>query len=63
MVWRGASGTGDGSSRSLHDFVGMDPHKKTIVAAMTAAGEVGKAASCGTHPNVFRRGKRTPLEG
>lgn len=33
-------------------FIGMDVHKETIVAAVTAAGEVGKAASYGTHPNT-----------
>jgi transposase len=33
-------------------FIGMDVHKETIVAAITAAGEVGKAASYGTHPNT-----------
>ena len=33
-------------------FIGMDVHKETIVAAITAAGEVGKAVSYGTHPNT-----------
>ncbi len=33
-------------------FIGMDVHKETIVAAITAAGEVGKAASYGTHHNT-----------
>lgn len=33
-------------------FIGMDVHKETIVAAITAAGEVGKATSYGTHPNT-----------
>ena len=33
-------------------YVGMDVHKETIVAAVTAAGEVGKATSYGTHPNT-----------
>jgi hypothetical protein len=30
----------------------MDVHKATIVAAVTAAGEVGKATSYGTHANT-----------
>ncbi len=33
-------------------FIGMDVHKETIVVAVTAAGEVGKATSYGTHPNT-----------
>jgi transposase len=33
-------------------FIGMDVHKETIVAAVTAAGEVGKAAQYGTYPNT-----------
>jgi transposase len=33
-------------------FIGMDVHKETIVAAVTAAGDVGKATSYGTHPNT-----------
>ena len=33
-------------------FIGMDVHKATIVAAVTAAGEVGKATSYGTHANT-----------
>jgi transposase len=33
-------------------FVGMDVHKDTIVAAATAAGEVGKATPYGTFPNT-----------
>ena len=33
-------------------FIGMDVHKETIVAAITAAGEVGKAMSYGTCPNT-----------
>ncbi len=33
-------------------FVGMDVHKATIVVAMTATGEVGKAVSYGTIPNT-----------
>jgi transposase len=33
-------------------FVGMDVHKDTIVVAVTATGEVGKAAAYGTFPNT-----------
>ena len=33
-------------------FVGMDVHKETIVVAVTAAGEVGKATAYGTVPNT-----------
>src|SRR3984957_13420962 len=51
MVWRGASGTGDGSWNSLR-FIGMDVHKDTIVVAVTATGDVGKATPYGTFPNT-----------
>lgn len=33
-------------------FVGMDVHKDTIVVAVTATGEVGKATAHGTFPNT-----------
>jgi transposase len=33
-------------------FIGMDVHKDTIVVAVTAAGEVGKAVLYGTFPNT-----------
>jgi transposase len=33
-------------------FVGMDVHKDTIVVAVTAAGEVGKATAYGKLPNT-----------
>ena len=33
-------------------FIGMDVHKDTIVVAVTAAGEVGKATPYGTFPNT-----------
>jgi transposase len=33
-------------------FVGMDVHKETIVVAVTATGEVGKAMAYGTFPNT-----------
>jgi transposase len=33
-------------------FVGMDVHKDTIVVAVTASGEVGKATPYGTFPNT-----------
>jgi transposase len=33
-------------------FVGMDVHKDTIVVAVTASGEVGKATAYGTFPNT-----------
>jgi transposase len=33
-------------------FVGMDVHKDTIVAAVTATGEVGNATAYGTFPNT-----------
>jgi transposase len=33
-------------------FIGMDVHKDTIVVAVTATGEVGKAAAYGTFPNT-----------
>src|SRR4051812_6907228 len=52
MVWRGASGTGDGSMEQPTRFVGMDVHKETIVVAVTATGEVGKATAYGTFPNT-----------
>jgi hypothetical protein len=32
-------------------FIGMDVHKETIVGAVTAAGDVGKATPYGTFPN------------
>jgi hypothetical protein len=32
-------------------FIGMDVHKETIVVAVTAAGDVGKATPYGTFPN------------
>jgi transposase len=33
-------------------FIGMDVHKDTIVVAVTAAGDVGKAMPYGTFPNT-----------
>src|ERR1700704_41124 len=33
-------------------FIGMDVHKDTIVVAVTATGEVGKATAHGTFPNT-----------
>jgi transposase len=33
-------------------FVGMDVHKDTIVVAVTATGDVGKATAYGTFPNT-----------
>jgi transposase len=33
-------------------FVGMDVHKDTIVVAVTATGETGKATAYGTLPNT-----------
>src|SRR5689334_22536864 len=33
-------------------FVGMDVHKETIVVAITATGEIGKATAYGTFPNT-----------
>ena len=33
-------------------FIGMDVHKETIVVAVTATGDVGKATSYGTFPNT-----------
>ena len=33
-------------------FIGMDVHKETIVVAVTAAGDVGKATAYGTIPNT-----------
>ena len=33
-------------------FVGMDVHKETIVVAVTASGDVGKATPYGTFPNT-----------
>ena len=33
-------------------FVGMDVHKDTIVVAVTATGEVGRATAYGTFPNT-----------
>jgi hypothetical protein len=36
-------------------FIGMDVHKATIVVAITATGEVGKATAYGTVPNTPRR--------
>jgi transposase len=33
-------------------FVGMDVHKDTIVVAVTAAEEIGKATAYGTFPNT-----------
>ena len=33
-------------------FIGMDVHKDTIVVAVTATGEVGKATAYGTFPNT-----------
>jgi hypothetical protein len=33
-------------------FIGMDVHKDTIVVAVTAAGDVGKATPYGTFPNT-----------
>ena len=33
-------------------FVGMDVHKDTIVVAVTATGDVGKATPYGTLPNT-----------
>ena len=32
-------------------FIGMDVHKDTIVCAVTAAGDSGKATPYGTFPN------------
>ena len=33
-------------------FIGMDVHKDTIVVAVTAAGDVGKATPYGTFPKT-----------
>jgi hypothetical protein len=33
-------------------FIGMDVHKETIVVAVTAAGDSGKATPYGTFPNT-----------
>jgi transposase len=33
-------------------FIGMDVHKDTIVVAVTAVGDVGKATPYGTFPNT-----------
>jgi len=33
-------------------FIGMDVHKETIVVAVTAAGDAGKATPYGTIPNT-----------
>jgi hypothetical protein len=33
-------------------FIGLDVHKDTIVVAITAAGEAGKATAYGTIPNT-----------
>jgi transposase len=33
-------------------FIGMDVHKDTIVVAVTAAGDTGKATPYGTFPNT-----------
>jgi transposase len=33
-------------------YIGMDVHKDTIVVAVTAAGDVGKATPYGTFPNT-----------
>ena len=52
MVWRGASGTGERVIEQSTRFVGMDVHKHTIVVAVTATGEVGKATAYGTFPNT-----------
>src|SRR5271167_4032402 len=47
-------------------FVGMDVHRDTIVVAVTATGEVGKATAYGTFPNTAaaleRLVKRGPLK-
>src|ERR1700730_2817537 len=52
MGWRGASGTGDSVMEQPTRFIGMDVHKDTIVVAVTAAGDVGKATPYGTFPNT-----------
>src|ERR1700690_1051796 len=52
MGWRGASGTGDRVMEQLTRFIGMDAHKDTIVVAVTAAGDSGKATPYGTFPNT-----------
>src|SRR6476646_4389663 len=52
MVWRGASGTGGRVMEQSTRFVGMDVHKETIVVAVTATGEVGKATAYGTFPST-----------
>ena len=35
-------------------FIGMDVHKETILVAVTAAGDVGKATPYGTFPPRWR---------
>jgi transposase len=53
MVWRGGlRQQGDGVMERATRFVGMDVHKDTIVVAVTATGEVGKATAYGTFPNT-----------
>lgn len=52
MVWRGASGTGGRILEQSTRFVGLDVHKDTIVVAVTATGEIGKATAYGTFPNT-----------
>ena len=42
-------------------FIGMDVHKDTIVVAVTAAGDVGKAVLYGTHSLTLPRRWRSWL--
>jgi hypothetical protein len=51
MDWRGASYRRWVVEQPTR-FVGMDVHKDTIVVAVTAAGDVGKATPYGTFPNT-----------
>jgi hypothetical protein len=44
-------------------FIGMDVHKATIVVAITAMGEVGKATAYGTVPKIPPRRWRSWWRG
>src|SRR5208337_3620809 len=52
MVWRGASRHRRRAMEQSTRFIGMDVHKNTIVVAVTATGDIGKATAYGTFPNT-----------
>ena len=52
MVWRGASGTGDGSWNRLPDLLAWTCTKTRSLSRSRRPGMIGKATAYGTFPNT-----------